>query len=72
MSALQIIYYVGIAVGVAMFVASWLIRRKQITEGPLARAEKPLMLGGAAVTLAFALLGRVGSSTPSWPGIKCR
>ena len=57
MSALQIIYYVGIVVGVAMFVASWLIRRKQITEGPLARAEKPLMLGGAAVTLAFALLG---------------
>ncbi|MGK0716763.1 hypothetical protein ACR5KS_12025 [Leucobacter sp. W1153] len=57
MSALQIIYYVGIAVGIAMFVASWLIRRKQITEGPLARAEKPLMLGGAAVTLAFALLG---------------
>ncbi|WP_047523853.1 hypothetical protein [Microbacterium sp. ZOR0019] len=57
MSALQIIYYVGIVVGIAMFVASWLIRRKQITEGPLARTEKPLMLGGAAVTLAFALLG---------------
>ncbi len=36
MSALQIIYYVGIVVGIAMFVASWLIRRKQITEGPLA------------------------------------
>lgn len=34
MSALQIIYYVGIVVGIAMFVASWLIRRKQITEGP--------------------------------------
>lgn len=57
MSALQIIYYVGIAVGVVMFVASWLIRRKQIIEGPLARVEKPLMLGGAAVTLVFALLG---------------
>lgn len=39
-----------------MFVASWVIRRRQITEGPLARAEKPMMLGGAGVTFVFALL----------------
>lgn len=45
MNVLHIIYYVGIAVGIAMFVVSWLIRRKQITEGSLARAEKPLLLG---------------------------
>lgn len=57
MSAVKIVYYLGLLLGIAMFTASWLIRRKQITQGPLARAEKPLMLGGAAVTLAFALLG---------------
>ncbi|MBO1903225.1 hypothetical protein J4H92_14870 [Leucobacter weissii] len=57
MSALQIVYYVGIGVGIIMFVASWLIRRKQVTEGPLARAEKPLLLAGAGITFVFALLG---------------
>lgn len=57
MSALHIVYYVGIVAGISMFVASWLIRRKKITEGPLARAEKPLMLAGASITFVFALLG---------------
>lgn len=57
MSALQIIYYVGIVVGIAMFSASWLIRRKQTPEGLFGRIEKPLLLGGAAITLIFALLG---------------
>ena len=57
MSALHIVYYIGVAVGIIMFAASWLIRRQKITEGVLARAEKPLMLGGAAVTFIFGLLG---------------
>lgn len=57
MTPLKIIYYVGSIVGIAMFVSSWLIRRKKITEGPLARAEKPLLLAGSGVTFVFALLG---------------
>lgn len=57
MTPLRIVYYVGIAVGIAMFTASWLIRRKKITEGPLVRAEKPLMLAGAAIAFVFALFG---------------
>ena len=57
MSVWQIVCNIGAVVGIAMFVASWLIRRKKITEGPLARAEKPLMLAGAGVTFVFALIG---------------
>lgn len=59
MTWLHIVYWTGCAVGILMFATSWLIRRRDITEGPLARAEKPLMLGGAAVAFAFAMLGMV-------------
>ena len=40
-----------------MFGISWLIRRREITDGPLARAEKPLMLVGAGLVLVCATLG---------------
>lgn len=56
---LHYVYWIGCAVGILMFGAAWLIRRRQITEGPLARAEKPLMLGGAAVAFVFAMLGMI-------------
>lgn len=59
MTWLHIVYWIGCAIGILMFGASWLIRRRQITEGPLARAEKPLMLGGAGLAFAFAMLGMV-------------
>lgn len=59
MTPLQVIYWIGCALGILMFGASWLIRKRKITEGPLARAEKPLLLGGAGVAFAFALLGMV-------------
>jgi len=57
MSTLQIILNIGLVIGILMFATSWIIRRKKITEGPLARAEKPLMLAGAGVTFVFALIG---------------
>lgn len=57
MTALQIVLNIGVVIGILMFATSWLIRRKKITEGPLARAEKPLMLAGAGVTFVFALIG---------------
>ncbi len=57
MSTLQIVLNIGLVVGILMFATSWIIRRKKITEGPLARAEKPLMLAGAGVTFVFALIG---------------
>lgn len=59
MTWLHIVYWIGCAIGILMFGASWLIRRRKITEGPLARAEKPLMLGGAGIAFAFAMLGMV-------------
>lgn len=59
MTWLHIVYWIGCAIGILMFGASWLIRRREITEGPLARAEKPLMLGGAGIAFAFAMLGMV-------------
>lgn len=57
MSALHIIYYAGIALGIIMFTGSWLIRRQKITEGILGRAEKPLLLAGAGFAFIFGLLG---------------
>jgi len=57
MSTLQIVLNIGLVIGILMFATSWIIRRKKITEGPLARAEKPLMLAGAGVTFVFALIG---------------
>lgn len=57
MTTLQIVLNIGLVIGILMFATSWLIRRKKITEGPLARAEKPLMLAGAGVTFVFALAG---------------
>lgn len=57
MTWLHIVYWIGCAVGILLFAASWLIRRQGITEGPLARAEKPLMLVGAGTAFAFAMLG---------------
>ena len=59
MSWFQIVYWIGCAVGILMFGASWLIRRRNITEGPLARIEKPLMLGGAGIAFIFAMLGMI-------------
>lgn len=59
MTWLHTVYWIGCAIGILMFGASWLIRRRQITEGPLARAEKPLMIGGAGIAFAFAMLGMV-------------
>lgn len=59
MNTSQLIYYIGIAIGIAMFAASWLIRRREISDGALARLEKPLMLGGAAITVGFAVFGFV-------------
>lgn len=57
MPPLNVVYLVALVLGVAMFAASWVIRRKQISEGPIARAEKPLMLLGAGLTFAAALFG---------------
>lgn len=57
MTSLHIVYYVGIALGIIMFTGSWLIRRQKITEGILARAEKPLLLAGAGFAFVFGLLG---------------
>ncbi|WP_454130515.1 hypothetical protein [Microbacterium aurum] len=57
MTWLHFVYWGGIVIGVLMFGASWLIRRREITDGPLARAEKPLMLGGAGLVLVCAILG---------------
>lgn len=50
-------YWLGIVVGAAMFGGAWVIRRREITEGFLARAETPLMVVGAALVLVCALLG---------------
>lgn len=57
MTWLHYVYWIGCAVGILMFGASSLIRHKKITEGMLARAEKPLMLAGAICTVGFAFLG---------------
>lgn len=54
---LRIVYWIGCAAGILMFGAAWLIRRREISEGPLARAEKPLMLAGAAIAAAAAIFG---------------
>lgn len=39
MTWLHIVYWIGCAIGILMFGASWLIRRRKITEGPVARAD---------------------------------
>lgn len=57
MTWLHFVYWGGIVIGVLMFGTSWLIRRREITDGPLARAEKPLMLVGAGLVLVCAILG---------------
>ncbi|WP_293786737.1 hypothetical protein [uncultured Aeromicrobium sp.] len=57
MTWLHFVYWGGIVIGVLMFGTSWLIRRREITDGPLARAEKPLMLVGAGLVLVCATLG---------------
>lgn len=57
MTWLHYAYWGGIVLGALMFGASWLIRRREITEGVLARAEKPLMLVGCALVVACALVG---------------
>ena len=57
MTWLHFVYWGGIVIGVLMFGASWLIRRREITDGQLARAEKPLMLVGAGLVLVCAILG---------------
>ena len=57
MTWLHFVYWGGIVIGALMFGASWLIRRREITDGPLARAEKPLMLVGAGLVLVCATLG---------------
>lgn len=57
MTWLHFVYWGGIVIGVLMFGISWLIRRREITDGPLARAEKPLMLVGAGLVLVCAILG---------------
>lgn len=57
MTWLHFVYWAGIVIGVLMFGTSWLIRRREITDGPLARAEKPLMLVGAGLVLVCAILG---------------
>lgn len=57
MTWLHFVYWGGIVIGVLMFGISWLIRRREITDGPLERAEKPLMLVGAGLVLVCAILG---------------
>ncbi len=57
MTWLHFVYWVGIVIVALMFGASWLIRRREITDGPLERAEKPLMLVGAGLVLVCAILG---------------
>lgn len=53
----HVVYYVGIVTGIGMFTASWLIRRKKITDAPLARAEMSLMVAGAGIAFIFGALG---------------
>jgi len=59
MTPIQIVYYTGLVIGICSFTAAWLIRHKELTDGPLGRLEKPMLVGGAAVTFVFAFLGFV-------------
>lgn len=54
---MNIVYWVGVGLGCAMFAASWLIRKREISEGFLARAELPLMVAGAGLLLLCGLVG---------------
>lgn len=57
MTVMHLLYWIACLASILMFGASWVIRRRNITEGPLARAEKPPMLAGAGTVFVVAIVG---------------